>query len=119
MLARDFDQAVDNLVARKRGVEFGARGLDLREAQPGEFLHRQVDLGGGYITLSAERVGVCHALNHKSCKGFSLIGRKPDLFQWFEFLPAHHIFFFNDTATTEIYTLSLHDALPTRARSRI
>src|SRR3712207_8756317 len=27
---------------------------------------------------------------------------------------AHHVFFFffNDTATTEIYTLSLHDALP-------
>src|SRR3712207_8926794 len=24
----------------------------------------------------------------------------------------HSIFFFNDTATTEIYTLSLHDALP-------
>src|SRR5258708_31636298 len=24
----------------------------------------------------------------------------------------NHIFFFNDTATTEIYTLSLHDALP-------
>src|SRR5688572_32883896 len=23
-----------------------------------------------------------------------------------------HIFFFNDSATTEIYTLSLHDALP-------
>jgi len=22
------------------------------------------------------------------------------------------VFFFNDTATTEIYTLSLHDALP-------
>src|SRR5208283_5804692 len=29
-------------------------------------------------------------------------------------------FFFNDTATTEIYTLSLHDALPIwRARSRV
>src|SRR2546423_14897582 len=28
-------------------------------------------------------------------------------------LPAHSFFFFfNDTATTEIYTLSLHDALP-------
>src|SRR5256885_15139254 len=31
-------------------------------------------------------------------------------------LTLHHIscsfFFFNDTATTEIYTLSLHDALP-------
>src|SRR6266436_3951931 len=27
-------------------------------------------------------------------------------------------FFFNDTATTEIYTLSLHDALPIRGRGR-
>src|SRR2546430_6467526 len=27
-------------------------------------------------------------------------------------LPAFSFFFFNDTATTEIYTLSLHDALP-------
>src|SRR6266536_2337669 len=27
-------------------------------------------------------------------------------------------FFFNDTATTEIYTLSLHDALPTSTRPR-
>ena len=26
-------------------------------------------------------------------------------------------FFFNDTATTEIYTLSLHDALPISART--
>src|SRR3712207_7427965 len=28
-----------------------------------------------------------------------------------------HFFFFNDTATTEIYTLSLHDALPICARA--
>src|SRR5258706_7697166 len=27
-------------------------------------------------------------------------------------LLSYFIFFFNDTATTEIYTLSLHDALP-------
>src|SRR3712207_9254234 len=27
-------------------------------------------------------------------------------------LPSSALFFFNDTATTEIYTLSLHDALP-------
>src|SRR5258708_11601855 len=27
-------------------------------------------------------------------------------------MPATAFFFFNDTATTEIYTLSLHDALP-------
>src|SRR3712207_7790807 len=29
----------------------------------------------------------------------------------------HLFFFFNDTATTEIYTLSLHDALPISPRS--
>src|SRR3712207_8837291 len=29
----------------------------------------------------------------------------------------HLFFFFNDTATTEIYTLSLHDALPIYLRS--
>src|SRR2546427_11421595 len=28
------------------------------------------------------------------------------------FRVVYHFFFFNDTATTEIYTLSLHDALP-------
>src|SRR5215471_12862647 len=28
------------------------------------------------------------------------------------FIPVVVVFFFNDTATTEIYTLSLHDALP-------
>src|SRR5258708_18039072 len=28
-------------------------------------------------------------------------------------------FFFNDTATTEIYTLSLHDALPISMKTRI
>src|SRR3712207_7787384 len=27
-------------------------------------------------------------------------------------IPNVNLFFFNDTATTEIYTLSLHDALP-------
>src|SRR6266496_6414392 len=32
-------------------------------------------------------------------------------------LPTSCGFFFNDTATTEIYTLSLHDALPISARS--
>src|SRR3712207_7706169 len=29
-----------------------------------------------------------------------------------------HVSFFNDTATTEIYTLSLHDALPISADAR-
>src|SRR5215471_20161364 len=35
-----------------------------------------------------------------------------DLSKWHTFF-----FFFNDTATTEIYTLSLHDALPIRAHT--
>src|SRR5205823_12175208 len=30
----------------------------------------------------------------------------------FYFILLYLVFFFNDTATTEIYTLSLHDALP-------
>src|SRR5215469_17347750 len=33
------------------------------------------------------------------------------------FLFFFRFFFFNDTATTEIYTLSLHDALPIRPKS--
>src|SRR5258708_21349849 len=37
----------------------------------------------------------------------------PAVLNW----PTHScFFFFNDTATTEIYTLSLHDALPIYAR---
>src|SRR5256886_7715600 len=31
----------------------------------------------------------------------------------------HLFFFFNDTATTEIYTLSLHDALPISGRAAV
>src|SRR2546422_11436165 len=33
-------------------------------------------------------------------------------------LPFFFFFFFNDTATTEIYTLSLHDALPIYSAAR-
>src|SRR2546427_3942463 len=36
----------------------------------------------------------------------------------FQALVPCHFFFFNDTATTEIYTLSLHDALPISAAAR-
>src|SRR2546422_4069061 len=35
----------------------------------------------------------------------------------FSILSVYYFFFFNDTATTEIYTLSLHDALPIYARA--
>src|SRR6266478_9753421 len=34
------------------------------------------------------------------------------MFYYYDILNLVYIFFFNDTATTEIYTLFLHDALP-------
>src|SRR2546421_6035487 len=37
---------------------------------------------------------------------------------WLLLSSTFFFFFFNDTATTEIYTLSLHDALPICSRSR-
>src|SRR5947207_6836795 len=48
-------------------------------------------------------------ITHSFCISpfFSYLSRYPFLF-----------FFFNDTATTEIYTLSLHDALPIWGKSR-
>src|ERR1039457_4733679 len=45
---------------------------------------------------------------HKSAVGFAAqVGR---VWEWMA--PYINFFFFNDTATTEIYPLSLHDALP-------
>src|SRR5687768_18296778 len=40
------------------------------------------------------------------------------MFCYLLFLVFFFFFFFNDTATTEIYTLSLHDALPICSRGR-
>src|SRR5258708_40342264 len=37
---------------------------------------------------------------------------RPSLISSLRPFPSSLFFFFNDTATTEIYTLSLHDALP-------
>src|SRR6266852_1782171 len=56
------------------------------------------------------QVGLIHSLDcpvtrpHSSASIYSLYWLSSLLFSFF--------FFFNDTATTEIYTLSLHDALP-------
>src|SRR4051795_13532776 len=44
-----------------------------------------------------------------SCASCFLMMRRPPRATLF---PYPTLFFFNDTATTEIYTLSLHDALP-------
>src|SRR5439155_25494886 len=42
----------------------------------------------------------------------SLLSSPPSFFSLLLPPPFSSFFFFNDTATTEIYTLSLHDALP-------
>src|ERR1039457_3929796 len=44
------------------------------------------------------------SLNRGSAAANRTPGHLPEYFKWF--------IFFNDAATTEIYTLSLHDALP-------
>src|SRR2546430_16049912 len=41
------------------------------------------------------------------------------LFLMMSLRSSSYFFFFNDTATTEIYTLSLHDALPIYSQSTI
>src|SRR2546425_9843617 len=41
-----------------------------------------------------------------------MLAAHPDLSHVAALTHTFHFFFFNDTATTEIYTLSLHDALP-------
>src|SRR5256885_14002525 len=45
-----------------------------------------------------------------------LWGQAPDRGFDYPFTLDEALFFFNDTATTEIYTLSLHDALPISRR---
>src|SRR5258705_11343388 len=40
------------------------------------------------------------------------------MYRYYVWAPHSLFFFFNDTATTEIYTLSLHDALPISGRAR-
>src|SRR5262249_62426167 len=52
----------------------------------------------------------CHLLDHASRLSLVLVYACARLSP--PPLPFYLLFFFNNTATTEIYTLSLHDALP-------
>src|SRR6266496_1306629 len=51
-------------------------------------------------------------MNKKKKKKFTYKLNSNINFLNYRYLPSFLLFFFNDTATTEIYTLSLHDALP-------
>src|ERR1039457_6998111 len=59
----------------------------------------------GYPTHACStRVRGRRRVRYALCAQHTLEGRRP--------IYSGLVFFFNDTATTEIYTLSLHDALP-------
>src|SRR6266702_4046987 len=80
-LARDLDHAVGHRVGREGREQFGARRLDLSEAEPRQLLHRQVDFRGGHAALAAQRRRVGHAENHERDQRLSLVERQPDFFQ--------------------------------------
>src|SRR5258708_39062150 len=66
-----------------------------------------------FPVMTVATLGV-HGLIHFAC----FFRFKIDLHGWLSLLGLPLFFFFNDTATTEIYTLSLHDALPISASRR-
>src|SRR3712207_6559514 len=64
----------------------------------------RLDATGGGGPGDAQRVGTGRGEGGRGPERTTLKSRQPHI--------SHAGFFFNDTATTEIYTLSLHDALP-------
>src|SRR6266576_399731 len=68
--------------------------------------------GVAKVLREATKVGIVNAVRYSYL--FSCYFRDFNFFFLFLLLYQHirFFFFFNDTATTEIYTLSLHDALP-------
>src|SRR5574341_910257 len=68
---------------------------------------------------AAARGGRCHRPTHPLDRKSTRLNSSHQLISYAVFClfgrdarPRYNLFFFNDTATTEIYTLSLHDALP-------
>src|SRR5215204_7542287 len=65
-------------------------------------------------SLSEKKFELCREI--KVCNMIKLLSRKPTALRLVNpsaaTIKIFTAFFFNDTATTEIYTLSLHDALP-------
>src|SRR5690349_18711082 len=77
-------------------------------------ISRSIDfvLGRGELAQVVDQTNPISQLTHerrRSALGPGGLNRKRAVF---DVRDVHIFFFFNDTATTEIYTLSLHDALP-------
>src|SRR5207253_10779249 len=56
--------------------------------------------------------------SHRACYEYATIRYRECLCVALQLSSLLSLFFFNDTATTEIYTLSLHDALPISPQRR-
>src|SRR5258706_7102212 len=91
---------------RTSGVCNSAQEAINDQATEGFYADRADDRRCDYRHLG----GCCHSGVSGLHRAFAGVrGGEPD--GWWQD-PAGGVFFFNDTATTEIYTLSLHDALP-------
>src|SRR6478672_4652776 len=76
--------------------------LEKKKEEPGEFTVAEESTARGGVTRSVDRGGL--VFNFK----FNMCWMHETLKYYYKYL----FFFFNDTAPPEIYTLSLHDALP-------
>src|SRR5690349_9181264 len=94
----------DRMRGRNRLVDRAAGGQGERDAQPVRVIEAALhggDAGGGDSVHEGEAEAVTGRAAPARRAAVEAVEDAGDL-----------IFFFNDTATTEIYTLSLHDALP-------
>src|SRR3989339_1548483 len=78
------------------------------------------DMNDKLLIVASDRISAFDVVMPRAIPEKGIILNQMSLF-WFNFikdivknhlLVTKFVFFFNDTATTEIYTLSLHDALP-------
>src|SRR2546425_62197 len=102
------------------GVAFAQQPvLQLRDgsgnavSQSGATVTAAIATGGG--TLGGAMTAVTTAGGRATFTNLAITGTagdRPVSFSATGLTGATSVFFFNDTATTEIYTLSLHDALP-------
>src|SRR2546425_308551 len=71
----------------------------------------------GLSQRSEEHTSELQSLAYLVCRLLLEKKKKNKIYR--QHLSLFYFFFFNDTATTEIYTLSLHDALPISATCNV
>src|SRR5574340_643626 len=71
-----------------------------------------------YIAMAAFTLGLLGLVRLVPLSGAATVRPSAEAYTLRHMSSVLLVFFFNDTATTEIYTLSLHDALPICVRVR-